>query len=123
MANRSAAALVLRDGDRAELERRVRSGTGVASTAQRARIVLLAADGVANCVIRGAGRGEPSDGESVAGPVCRARSGRAGRPAASGPAPGGGAGEADRGNADPAAEELGRDALVVAAARGPARGG
>ena len=51
MANRSAAALMLRDGDRAELERRVRSGTGVASTAQRARIVLLAADGVANCVI------------------------------------------------------------------------
>ena len=51
MANRSAAALVLRDGDRAELERRVRSGTGAAAAAQRARIVLLAADGVANCVI------------------------------------------------------------------------
>jgi hypothetical protein len=47
MANRSAAALVLRDGDRAELERRVRSGTGAAAAAQRARIVLLAADGVA----------------------------------------------------------------------------
>lgn len=51
MVNRSAAALVLRDGDRVELERRVRSGSGVASTAQRARIVLLAADGVANYVI------------------------------------------------------------------------
>jgi transposase len=51
MANKAAACLVLRDGDRAELERRVRSNTGAASEAQRARIVLLAADGVANYVI------------------------------------------------------------------------
>ena len=51
MANRTAVALVLRDGDRDELERRVRSQTGSASAALRARIVLLAADGVANYLI------------------------------------------------------------------------
>jgi transposase len=51
MANRTAAALALRDGDRAELERLTRSGTVMASMAQRARIVLLAADGVGNQVI------------------------------------------------------------------------
>lgn len=51
MANRTAARLVLRDGDRARLERMTRSATGAAAAAQRARIVLLAADGVANCVI------------------------------------------------------------------------
>ena len=51
MANRTAARLVLRDGDRAELERRVRSLTVPAAVAQRARIVLLAADGEANYVI------------------------------------------------------------------------
>ena len=49
MANRPAPALVLREGDREELERwtRVVDGAGV-GLAQRARIVLLAADGVAN---------------------------------------------------------------------------
>lgn len=51
---------MLRDGDRAELERRVRSSTGAAAAAQRARIVLLGADEVANQVIAervgGAGR-------------------------------------------------------------------
>lgn len=51
MANRTAAALALRDGDRAVLERLTRAGTVRASTAQRARIVLLAADGVGNRVI------------------------------------------------------------------------
>ena|SRR5665648_49483 len=51
MANRTAARLVLRDGDRAELERRVRSSTVPAAVAQRARIVLLAAEGEANYVI------------------------------------------------------------------------
>ena len=45
MANRTAPALVLRDGDRGELERLTRAATVMASTAQRARIVLLAADG------------------------------------------------------------------------------
>lgn len=51
MANRTAARLVLRDGDRARLERMTRSATGAAAAAQRARIVLLAAEGVANYVI------------------------------------------------------------------------
>ena len=48
MANRPAPALVLRDGDRAELERWTRSDRFGASAAKRARIVLLAADGMAN---------------------------------------------------------------------------
>jgi transposase len=48
MANPAAPALVLRDGDREELERLTRSSTAPAAMAQRARIVLLAADGVAN---------------------------------------------------------------------------
>src|SRR3954470_15099034 len=48
MANRPAPALVLRDGDRAELERWTRSDRVGASAAKRARIVLLAADGIAN---------------------------------------------------------------------------
>ena len=51
MANRTAPALELRDGDRSELERLSRAATVMASTAQRARIVLLAADGVGNQVI------------------------------------------------------------------------
>ena len=38
----------LRDGDQTELERLTRSSTVPAAMAQRARIVLLAADGVAN---------------------------------------------------------------------------
>ena len=48
MANRPAPALVLRPGDREELERWARASTVPASAAKRARIVLLAADGVAN---------------------------------------------------------------------------
>src|SRR3954449_2963189 len=48
MANRPAPALVLRPGDREELERWTRSSTVPASAAKRARIVLLAADGTAN---------------------------------------------------------------------------
>jgi transposase len=44
-------ALVLRDGDRDVLEARVRSRTVAARDAQRARIVLLAADGDSNRVI------------------------------------------------------------------------
>ena len=43
-----ASALVLRVGDREELERRTRSDRVGARAAKRARIVLLAADGVAN---------------------------------------------------------------------------
>ncbi len=48
MANRPAPALVLRSGDREELERWTRASTVPASAAKRARIVLLASDGVAN---------------------------------------------------------------------------
>jgi transposase len=48
MANRPAPALLLRDGDREELERRTRSDRVGARAAKRARIVLLAADGEAN---------------------------------------------------------------------------
>ena len=52
MANRPAPALTLRDGDREELSRLVRSSTVKAGPAQqRARIVLLAADGEANVAI------------------------------------------------------------------------
>ena len=59
MANRAAPALVLGDGDRDRLERLTRSSTVSAGAAQRARIVLLAADGVANdqiCELVGCGR-------------------------------------------------------------------
>ena len=51
MANRPAPALVLRDGDRDELERWLRTSTLRAGLVTRARIVLLAADGVANARI------------------------------------------------------------------------
>ena len=51
MANRPAPALVLRDGDREELERLPRASTVPAGLAQRARIVLAAADGVSNTAI------------------------------------------------------------------------
>ena len=48
MANRPARALVLREGDREELSRITRSTSVRAGLAQRARIVLAAADGEAN---------------------------------------------------------------------------
>jgi transposase len=51
MANRPAPALVLREGDRGELERWARASRIEAGAAKRARIVLLAADGVANARI------------------------------------------------------------------------
>ena len=44
-------ALIVRDGDRDELERRVRSRTVEARVAQRARVVLLAAEGASNRAI------------------------------------------------------------------------
>jgi transposase len=46
-----AVALVLRDGDRVRLESLTRSSSVRAGTAQRARIVLLASDGLANAEI------------------------------------------------------------------------
>jgi transposase len=51
MPNRPAPALVLRVGDRVELERLIRSSSVRAVLAQRARIVLLASDGIANTEI------------------------------------------------------------------------
>ena len=51
MANKTAEPLLLRTGDLTELEHLTRSSTVPASAAQRARIVLLAAEGVANYVI------------------------------------------------------------------------
>src|SRR4051794_41372736 len=51
MANRPASALALREGDRVELERLTRASSVRAGLAQRARIVLLAADGVGNTEI------------------------------------------------------------------------
>ena len=48
MPNRTAAPLLLRVADRPELERLVRSSTVASGLASRARVVLLAADGVAN---------------------------------------------------------------------------
>src|SRR5665811_539855 len=48
MANRPAPGLVLREGDEARLRVLVRSSAGSAGLARRARIVLLASDGVAN---------------------------------------------------------------------------
>jgi len=51
MANRPAPALMLRDGDRDELERLTRSSSVRAGLAQRARIVLLAAEGLSNTAI------------------------------------------------------------------------
>jgi transposase len=53
VANKTAEPLLLRSGDQIELERLTRSSTVPAAMAQRARIVLLAADGVANYVIAG----------------------------------------------------------------------
>ena len=51
MANRPALALGLREGDREQLTRLMRSSAGRAGLAQRARIVLLAADGESNTAI------------------------------------------------------------------------
>ncbi len=51
MANRPAVALGLREGDREELSRLTRASSVRAGRAQRARIVLLAADGESNTAI------------------------------------------------------------------------
>jgi transposase len=51
MANCPAPALMLGDGDREELERLTRASSVRSGLAQRARIVLLAADGVSNTAI------------------------------------------------------------------------
>ncbi len=85
MANRAAAALVLREGDREVLSRLTRSTSGRAGLAQRARIVLLAADGESNTAIADkVGVSRPTvldwrgryDGEGIAGLDDDPRSGR-----------------------------------------------
>jgi transposase len=53
VANKTAEPLALRAGDKTELERLTRSATVPAAAAQRARIVLLAAEGLANHLIAG----------------------------------------------------------------------
>jgi hypothetical protein len=51
MANGPAPALLLGEGDRVELERLIPSSSVRAGLAQRARIVLVAADGLSNTAI------------------------------------------------------------------------
>ena len=86
MANRPAPALVLRSGDREVLERWTRSDRFGASAAKRARIVLLAADGMANTRIAELSDATVDDGaelawpliKTVGSPACVMRPGRAG---------------------------------------------
>ena len=53
MANHTAPALLLRVGDQEKLQRLVRSTTAPSGLAARARVVLLAAEGLANYEIAG----------------------------------------------------------------------
>ena len=85
MANRPAAAVALREGDREELARLTRSSSARAGLAQRARIVLLAAAGESNTAIAdkvGVSRPTVIDwrdryaAEGIAGLKDAARSGR-----------------------------------------------
>ena len=76
--------LGLRSGDRDELESWVRSSSIRAGWAQRARIVLLAADGVSNTRDRRAGGGVPADGDLRGGTDTR-RPGSAGCGTSRGP--------------------------------------
>jgi len=85
MPNRPAAALALREGDREELDRLLRSSTIASGIAQRARIVLLSADGLRKAEIAeltGASRPkvdrwrERYEADGMAGLVDRKRPGR-----------------------------------------------
>src|SRR4051812_22825327 len=89
--------------------------------AQRARVVLLATHGVANYLIaEGVGVTRPT-GELVAGPLGPQQDGRLGGGEASGPAAVGGPGRDRHRHVDLGTDELGSDALVVAAAGALAR--
>src|SRR5688500_17898446 len=79
--------LMLRPGYREELERRVRSHTIEARCAERARLVLLAADGWSNRAI-GEAIGMLQPGRGVATPLRRVRRGRPPRRRTAGPAAG-----------------------------------
>ena len=115
MANRPAPALALREGDREELARLTRSSSVRAGLAQRARIVLLAADGVSNTAIaERVGVSRPTV-IGVAGPVRR----RTGWPGWTTSRARVGRGRIDHrdgrgGDVDAAAEEVRGDALVDA---------
>ena len=122
MANRPAPALVLREGDREELERLTRSSSVRAGLAQRARIVLLAADGMSNTAIAElVGRARPTvigwrdryQARGMAG-LADEQAVRAGRARIDHAA-------IVTGDVEAAAEEVGGDALVDPAA-GPAAG-
>jgi len=63
-----AAPLILREGDQARLESLTRSSAVRAGLASRARIVLLAAEGLPNAQIASV-RGQPADGGGLAGPL------------------------------------------------------
>src|ERR1700745_820583 len=86
MSNRPTRALLLRDGDREELLRLTRSSRAPAGLALRARIVLLAADGVSHTTIRdGVGVSRPAgtarrDRDTARGSAGRPDEDRAGRP-------------------------------------------
>ena len=64
-----AAALVLRDGDKSRLTALLRAPTVEAGLAARARIVLLAAEGLPNAEIARQVWGVASDGDRLAGAV------------------------------------------------------
>ena len=74
--------LTVPDADRAELERRARSKGAPARVVERARIVLLAADGLTGAQIAERAGLHRADGDQVAAAVRRARAGRAGGRAA-----------------------------------------
>jgi hypothetical protein len=75
MANRPVPALVLREGDPERLTRTVRSSSAAAGLAQRSRIVLLAAEGVANETIAERVGVAPNHGAGVAAALCGAGAG------------------------------------------------
>ena len=75
------------DADRVKLERRARDRGAPARVAERARIVLLAADGLTGPQIAGAGRLHRADGDQVAAAVRRGRPGWRTRPGQAGRGP------------------------------------
>ena len=105
MSNKTAAALALRDDDRPKLEELIRLSTVAAGLAQRARIVLLAADGVANYEI--AARVWVSRPTVNLWRNRYAERGMAGLATGQRPAANGGSGEGDRRYADAAPKSLG----------------
>src|SRR5437667_11500562 len=71
--------------DRVQLTAWVRAATTRRSLAERARIILLSAEGL-SAAARRAARGRAPDGLQMAPAVCGARPGRPARSAAAGPA-------------------------------------